>query len=131
MLTIRRPAEGNTLDAYRSKAVNAPDSTAPADKLPVGGARVLHIDVGLDGKLAFTPSDVQELPRTIAKFSFNPKVGLPLLYQNRLRTNKPEPHRDSVFLWQAVPAAGERLQQRLHPHRSLAVWSHIRSRDSE
>ncbi|UNI19259.1 hypothetical protein JDV02_005455 [Purpureocillium takamizusanense] len=69
---INAPTMGNTLDAYKEKAKGAPTSAAPANGLPVGGTRVLHVDVGLNG-LTFTPNNVTELPGTVVEFNFNPK----------------------------------------------------------
>ncbi|KAJ6445476.1 extracellular serine-rich protein [Purpureocillium lavendulum] len=69
---INAPTTGNTIDAYRDKAKNAPTSTSPANGLPVGGTRVLHVDVGLNG-LSFSPNNVTELVGTVVQFGFNPK----------------------------------------------------------
>ncbi|KAK3324092.1 hypothetical protein B0T19DRAFT_463982 [Cercophora scortea] len=69
---INAPKSGNTIDAYRELAAQTANSTSPADLLPVGGLRKLHVDVGLDG-LTFTPNNITELPRTVVEFSFNPK----------------------------------------------------------
>ncbi|OAQ91406.1 extracellular serine-rich protein [Purpureocillium lilacinum] len=69
---INAPITGNTFDAYKEKAKGAPTSASPANGLPVGGTRVLHVEVGLNG-LAFTPNNVTELPGTVVEFSFNPK----------------------------------------------------------
>ncbi|KAI9152117.1 extracellular serine-rich protein [Paramyrothecium foliicola] len=65
-------AEGNTLEAYREKASKASRSSEREDKLPFGGLRAVHVDVGSDG-LVFAPSDIQALPGTVVQFSFNPK----------------------------------------------------------
>jgi hypothetical protein len=73
-ILLDRPATGNTFEAYKSKAAEASTSTSPSDGLPVGGLRVVKVDVGLEGKLAFTPDDIIEPPGTIVEFSFNPKV---------------------------------------------------------
>ena len=63
----------NTFEAFRDLAAKAPTSTSPADGLPVGGLRKLKVDVGLDGKLTFTPNNITELPNTVVSFSFNPR----------------------------------------------------------
>jgi len=73
--TVFSPSSGNTLDAFKELAKKAPTpSTSPPDLLPVGGLRKLHIDVGLNGALTFSPANIpEELPRTVVEFSFNPK----------------------------------------------------------
>lgn len=69
------PSSGNTLEAFKELASKAPTpSESPPDLLPRGGIRKLHVDVGLDGQLVFSPNNItQELPGTIVEFSFNPK----------------------------------------------------------
>ncbi|KAK3318844.1 hypothetical protein B0H66DRAFT_517229 [Apodospora peruviana] len=72
--SINAPPQGNTLEKFKENAAKAPTpSKSPPDLLPVGGVRKLRVDVGLDGKLVFTPNNITELPRTIVEFSFNPK----------------------------------------------------------
>ncbi|KAJ1331700.1 plastocyanin [Microdochium nivale] len=70
---INAPAQGNTLQAYKDKAVSAPPSTPAVGTLPSGGLRKLHVDVGFDGKLVFNPSNVTELVGTVVEFNYNPK----------------------------------------------------------
>ncbi|KAH7035627.1 Cupredoxin [Microdochium trichocladiopsis] len=70
---INAPAQGNTLQAYKDKAVGAPPSTPAVGTLPNGGLRKLHIDVGFDGKLVFNPNNVAELTGTVVEFSYLPK----------------------------------------------------------
>ncbi|KAK6077592.1 extracellular serine-rich protein [Seiridium cupressi] len=71
---VNAPAEGpNTFANFKSLATKAQKpSQTPADGLPVGGLRKLHVDVGFDGDLVFNPINVGELPRTIVEFSFDP-----------------------------------------------------------
>jgi hypothetical protein len=69
-----RPSSGNTFEAYRTKASTAQTSTSPPDGLPVGGRRVLKVEVGPAGNLTFSSNNITELPRTVVQFSFNPKV---------------------------------------------------------
>ncbi|KAI1307797.1 hypothetical protein F5Y03DRAFT_116543 [Xylaria venustula] len=70
---INAPDTGNTFDAYKAKAQTASTpSTPPADTLPVGGLRKLHIDVGVNGTLMFNPNNVTELVGTVVEFSYNP-----------------------------------------------------------
>ncbi len=71
-LATSRAATGDkTLDAYKAKAAGVSASSSPADGLPVGGARVVHVDVGLGG-LIYSPNNITEPPRTVVQFSFNP-----------------------------------------------------------
>lgn len=70
---INAPPSGNTFDAYKSKAATAPTSKSPADGLPIGGLRLLMVDLALGGNLTFTPNNITELPRTVVQFNFNPK----------------------------------------------------------
>ncbi|KAI1280038.1 hypothetical protein F5Y07DRAFT_387258 [Xylaria sp. FL0933] len=70
---INAPDTGNTFDAYKAKAQTAATpSTPPANTLPVGGLRKLHIDVGFNGELMFNPNNVTELVGTVVEFSYNP-----------------------------------------------------------
>ena len=69
-----RPSSGNTLEAYRAAAKSAGTSGSPPGGLPVGGERVLHIDVGSGTNLVFSPNNVTELQGTTVQFSYNPKV---------------------------------------------------------
>lgn len=85
---MHRPAQGNTLQAYKDKAVSAPPSTPAVGTLPSGGLRKLHVDVGFDGKLVFNPSNVTELVGTVVEFNYNPKVSSrprPKLYRYQTR----------------------------------------------
>ncbi|TPX14019.1 uncharacterized protein E0L32_000413 [Thyridium curvatum] len=69
---VNAPATGNTFDAYKSKAATASTSTSPADGLPAGGSRVVHITVALDKSLTFSPNDITEPVGTVVEFAFNP-----------------------------------------------------------
>ncbi|KAM7203460.1 hypothetical protein V8F20_004054 [Naviculisporaceae sp. PSN 640] len=72
--SINAPSSGNTLDAFKQLAKKAPTpSQSPPDLLPRGGIRKLHVDVGLNAQLTFTPNNITELPGTLVSFSFNPR----------------------------------------------------------
>ncbi|KXJ95269.1 hypothetical protein Micbo1qcDRAFT_216972 [Microdochium bolleyi] len=71
---INAPTQGNTLQAYKEKAVSAPPSTPAVGTLSSGGLRKLHVDVGFDGKLVFNPNNVKELVGTVVEFNYNPKA---------------------------------------------------------
>ncbi|KAB5555028.1 hypothetical protein GE09DRAFT_1033114 [Coniochaeta sp. 2T2.1] len=71
--SINAPSSGNTFEAYKSKAATAPTSKSPADGLPVGGLRLLSVEVGAEGKLTFTPNNITELQGTVVRYNFNPK----------------------------------------------------------
>jgi plastocyanin len=74
LISFNSPTSGNTIEAFTALAnKTAPPSLSPPNGLPVGGVRKLHIDVGLDGKLAFSPQNSTEPPGTVVEFSFNPK----------------------------------------------------------
>ncbi|KAK0643861.1 Cupredoxin [Cercophora newfieldiana] len=70
---INAPSQGNTFAKFKDLAAIAPTSTSPPDGLPVGGIRKLHVDVGLNGTLTYSPNNITELPRTVVSFSFNPR----------------------------------------------------------
>lgn len=76
LTNILSPFTGNTIDAFKQKAATASTSTSPPNGLPIGGLRKLHVDVGLNGQLAFSPNNITELVGTVVEFSFNPKVSL-------------------------------------------------------
>ncbi|KAM0271621.1 hypothetical protein ACHAQH_009048 [Verticillium albo-atrum] len=71
--SINAPESGNTFQAFKDKAKGAPDSTSPADGLPVGGLRVTQVEVGVDDKFIFKPNDIKEPIGTHIQFNFNPK----------------------------------------------------------
>ncbi|KAK4449825.1 Cupredoxin [Podospora aff. communis PSN243] len=70
---INAPPQGNTFPAFKALAAKAPTSTSPSDGLPVGGLRKTTVDVGLDGALTYSPNNINEPPRTVVEFSFNPR----------------------------------------------------------
>ncbi|KAK0726430.1 hypothetical protein B0T21DRAFT_453057 [Apiosordaria backusii] len=69
---INPPETGNTIEAYKEKAKDAPKSTSPQGGLPKIGRREIAVDVGKDG-LKFVPSDIKEPVGTFVKFNFSPK----------------------------------------------------------
>lgn len=114
-----RPSEGGgSLEEFKRAAENATTTTPSTDE-PVGGQRILTIDVGKDGE-SFSPSDARDQsPGTIVQFHFHPKV-----------TSTPShPFRENValssaeqlscpgFVRQAMPSQRQRLRKRLHTHR--------------
>lgn len=73
LISCASPSTGNTFDAFKKLAQNAPTSTSPPGGLPVGGLRKLRVDVGPNGQLIYSPNNITELPRTVVEFSFNPR----------------------------------------------------------
>ncbi|KAK4176954.1 hypothetical protein QBC36DRAFT_372790 [Triangularia setosa] len=69
---INPPETGNTIEAYKEKAKDAPKSTSPHDGLPQVGRREIAVDVGKGG-LKFDPDNIIEPVGTYVKFSFSPK----------------------------------------------------------
>ncbi|KAK0627416.1 Cupredoxin [Immersiella caudata] len=70
---VNAPTQGNTFSAFKDLAAKAPTSTSPPDGLPVGGLRKTTVDVGLDGNLTYSPNSINEPPRTVVEFSYNPR----------------------------------------------------------
>lgn len=69
-----RPSDGDgSLEEFKKAAENATTRTPGTDE-PVGGRRILTIDVGNDGG-HFSPSAARnQIPGTIVRFHFHPKV---------------------------------------------------------
>ncbi|KAK0661634.1 hypothetical protein QBC41DRAFT_260975 [Cercophora samala] len=70
---INPPETGNTIEAYKAKAKDAPKSTSPPGSLPNLGRREISVDVGKGGLLKFDPNNITEPVGTFVKFSFSPK----------------------------------------------------------
>ncbi len=66
------PDSGNTLEAYKKAAENAPTSKSPSNGLPTGGIRRTTVTVGGSGKLSFLPNNIVEPKGTVVNFSFSP-----------------------------------------------------------
>ncbi|SPN98400.1 uncharacterized protein DNG_01445 [Cephalotrichum gorgonifer] len=75
MVQIINPPSGGsgTLQAFKTAIGNA-TTTVPGRNEPVGGQRILKIDVGKDDQARFEPSDVRDqIPGTILQFHFYPQ----------------------------------------------------------
>lgn len=71
---ITRPTGGDgSLEEFKRAAENA-TTTTPNSNEPVGGQRILTVDVGKDGE-GFSPNDARDQSAgTIVQFHFHPKV---------------------------------------------------------
>lgn len=114
-----RPSEGEgSLEDFKKAAGNA-TTTRPDMDEPVGGQRILTIDVGEDGD-TFSPSDARDqIPKTILQFHFHPKVPLTTVtpFGPRTQVKSVEQLCRPGLLRKAVRAARRRLRERLHTHR--------------
>ena len=72
-VTDGRRASEDALDEFKRVAGNA--TTKVPGNEPVGGQRVLRVDVGKDDEHVFSPNEVRDQPAgTTIQFHFHPKV---------------------------------------------------------
>ncbi|KAK7690635.1 hypothetical protein QCA50_005734 [Cerrena zonata] len=71
VFAINPPDTGNTFDAFKARAIQQGNSTAPP---PSSTGSILSVDVGPTGQLVFQPPFVQAKKGDIVRFKFHPKA---------------------------------------------------------